>query len=90
MLLRSKHIVVFVLLFVLTGFRSKAQSCSFSLGNDTAICQGIPINFSLLAPTGATAYLWDNNSTLATRNVTAYGTYFCRLTKNGTNVIYQW
>jgi len=84
---RCNHFFVFVLLFILTGFRSIAQSCAFSLGNDTAICQGLPINFSLLAPTGATAYLWDNSSTLATRTVTNYGTYYCRLTKNGTNVI---
>jgi gliding motility-associated-like protein len=72
--------------FVLLGY-SQAQTCNFSLGNDTSICQGIPINFNLVAPAGATAYRWDNLSTAAVRNVSGYGTYYCRLTKNGTNIV---
>ena len=78
-------IIVFALLA--PYFTVKAQTCSFSLGNDTSICQGVPFNFNLTTPSGATAYLWDNGTTLATRQVNAYGTYYCKLTKNGTNLV---
>lgn len=80
--------VALVLSCVLLPFqKGMAQSCSFSLGNDTSICQGIPINFNIAAPSGATAYLWDNATTTAIRQITGYGTYYCKLTKNGVNVV---
>ena len=66
---------------------ARAQFCSFSLGNDTVICQGVPINFNLKAPTGANSYLWDNATTTATRQINGYGTFYCRLTKNGSNIV---
>ncbi len=79
-------IAFFLFLFSLenTGI---AQTCTFSLGNDTTICQGVPINFTLAAPAGSTAYLWDNFTTGSTRLVSSFGTYYCRVTKNGTNVV---
>ena len=76
-----------VIVVLLAKHYTFAQSCNFSLGNDTSICLGTPINFNLTAPPGATAYLWDNGLTTATRHVTSYGTYYCKLTKNGVNVV---
>ncbi|MBL0048146.1 MAG: gliding motility-associated C-terminal domain-containing protein [Bacteroidetes bacterium] len=77
-------------LLVLCSF-GFAQTCPYSLGNDTAICQGVPINFSLIVPAAATGftqtYLWDNSTTTATRNVNAYGNYYCKVTRKGTNKV---
>jgi gliding motility-associated-like protein len=84
---KSRFSLLFCLFLIVYSYIGKGQTCNFSLGNDTSICLGTPINFTLVAPAGSTAYLWDNSSTGATRLVTNYGTYYCRVTKNGTNVV---
>ncbi len=56
-----------------------ASASSLNLGNDTAVCSGQ--NVSLNATTaGATAYLWQDNSTNSTYTVTAAGTYWVQVT----------
>ncbi len=73
------------------SFVTQAQICNFSLGNDTTICQGVPINFVLSAPAAppnfTNNYLWDNLSTTANRNISNFGTYYCRISQKGTNIV---
>lgn len=57
---------------------------NFSLGNDTNFCAGNSITLNATA-TNAT-YLWDNNSTSATRTVSTSGTYRVTVT-NGLGCI---
>jgi hypothetical protein len=54
------------------------------LGNDTGYCTGTTINMiaNATAP-GIAAYRWDNNTNLATRNLTTRGSY--SVTATGTN-----
>jgi len=47
-----------------------------NLGNDTTVCQGQSI---ILNPGSFDSYLWDNNSTAATRPVNQSGTYWVRV-----------
>ncbi len=46
------------------------------LGNDTIVCQGQSV---ILNPGTFDSYLWDNNSTSATRAVTQTGTYWVKV-----------
>lgn len=46
------------------------------LGNDTTVCQGQSV---ILNPGTFSSYLWDNNSTGATRAVSQTGTYWVRV-----------
>ncbi len=66
-----------------------AQVCTFnfSLGPDTNICIGTPINLTLAAPAGTAPYLWDNGTTGITRQVTNFGTYFCQASQLGNDVV---
>jgi len=58
---------------------------SFSLGNDTTICQGKSL---VLTPgNGFDTYLWDNNSTSITRTVSQAGTYSVTVGQTGGNII---
>jgi hypothetical protein len=53
---------------------------NFNLGNDTNFCAGNSITLNATS-TNAT-YLWENNSTAATRTVTSSGTYRVTVTNN--------
>ncbi|MCO5260504.1 MAG: hypothetical protein M9916_10205 [Crocinitomicaceae bacterium] len=55
---------------------SQCGSVLPNLGNDTLICQGQSIT---LNPGTFNSYLWDNNTTSATRNVTQTGEYWVRV-----------
>jgi gliding motility-associated-like protein len=58
---------------------------SFSLGNDTTICEGKSL---VLTPgNGFDTYLWNNNSTSATRTVSQAGTYSVTVGQTGGNII---
>ncbi len=76
-------------LFVAIPFNGNAQVCNFtySLGGDTSFCPGAPINFNLTAPSANAPFLWDNGSTAAIRNVSNFGTYYCRATEIGADVV---
>lgn len=52
-----------------------------NLGNDTTLCPGATLTLNATT-TGAT-YLWQNNSTNATYNVTGTGAYSVQVTVNG-------
>lgn len=49
-----------------------------NLGADTTVCADVTLNLNA-ENTGAT-FLWDNNSTNATRSINAAGTYFVKVT----------
>ncbi|MES1181279.1 MAG: hypothetical protein ABUL44_00635, partial [Flavobacterium sp.] len=89
--MKSKIIPSALLLFTLLMFikPSIGQVCtfSFSLGNDTTICPGTTISFNLVAPSGASPYLWDNGTTAATRHISNFGTYYCKGSQIGTDVV---
>ena len=53
---------------------------SLNLGNDTTLCDGQ--NLLLSAGNPGASYLWQNNSTGATFNVTQAGTYWVKVTNN--------
>ena len=53
---------------------------TFDLGNDTSLCQGE--NITLDAITTNATYLWQDNSTNSTFNVTQPGTYWVQVTVN--------
>lgn len=46
-----------------------------NLGNDIDACANVPVVLNAITP-NATSYLWDNNSTQATRTVNGSGTYY--------------
>jgi hypothetical protein len=46
-----------------------------NLGNDIDACANVPVLLNAITP-NATSYLWDNNSTQATRTVNGSGTYY--------------
>ncbi len=54
------------------------------LGNDTTFCSGNTL--TLNAGNQGATYLWDNNSTNQTRNVTTSGTYYVKVT-NGNGCV---
>ncbi len=91
--MRSKYKIRTALIFslLLIYARSFAQTCVYSLGNDTSICLGKAINFNLTVPPVAAGftqtYLWNNGATIASRNVINYGTYYCKVTRKGTNKV---
>ncbi len=51
------------------------------LGNDTAICSNA--NLTLDAGNPGSTYLWNNNSTSQTLNITSAGNYSVKVTNNG-------
>lgn len=60
---------------------STASSIPVNLGNDTTVCTGNTV--TLDATTSGATYLWQDNSTNATFNVTAAGTYFVEVNVSG-------
>lgn len=62
-------------------FKSDSCSSSLNLGNDTSLCSGQSLILNAANP-GAT-YLWQNNSTGSTFNVTQAGTYWVTVNSNG-------
>jgi len=58
----------------------KKNPTSVDLGNDTAICKGETI--ALDASTSNASYLWQDNSTDSTFNVTKQGRYWVQVTVN--------
>ena len=61
------------------------NSSSISLGNDTTICLGSSI--TLDPGSGFTSYLWSDNSTNQTLNVSSSGTYSVDVTNYGLNMV---
>lgn len=61
-----------------------SNDLTVDLGNDTTFCAGQGLT---LAPGSYDSYLWDNNSTNATRYVSLPGTYWVRTGTMGDNVI---
>ena len=62
---------------------------TIDLGNDTAFCAGSAFNHTLDVTTAGATYLWDDNSTNATLNVTGAGTYFVEVTTGGMCTAYD-
>lgn len=62
--------------FSINGLFAQCGPVLPDLGNDTIVCQGQSV---LLNPGVFDSYLWDNNSTNATRAVTQTGTYWVRV-----------
>jgi gliding motility-associated-like protein len=54
---------------------------SFSLGNDTTLCNGQTLTFDVSSVLGT--YLWFDGSTLPIYNVTNSGSYWVEITNNG-------
>ncbi len=61
---------------------SSGATGSLNLGNDTTICSGNTVVLNATT-TGATAYLWQNNSTSATYTASSTGTYWAHVTVSG-------
>jgi gliding motility-associated-like protein len=61
-----------------------SSDLSVDLGNDTTFCAG---QGTTLSPGSYDSYLWDNNSTSATRYVSLPGTYWVKTGVMGDNVI---
>ncbi len=55
------------------------------LGPDTTVCN--TVNYTLTPPTNGTSYLWQDNSTAPTYNVTQPGTYWVQMTLAGGCVV---
>lgn len=62
----------------LTNFNN--ANLQINLGNDTSLCNGG--NVLLDATTAGATYLWQDNSTSPTFNVTTTGTYYVEVTNN--------
>ncbi len=60
---------------------------SVNLGPDTTLCTGQTITLNAAASGTYDSYLWNNNSTAATRFVTSAGTYSVKVGKLGNNQI---
>lgn len=56
---------------------------NLKLGNDTTLCQGEPLRLD--ATTSNATYLWQDNSTNPTFNITQQGTYWVQVTNNCEN-----
>lgn len=54
----------------------------FSIGTDTSICFGTPVNIVLNPGSGYTSYLWQNSTTNQTYTASAAGTYYVAVTNN--------
>ena len=52
-------------------------TCSFSLGNDTTVCQGQSV--ALQAPPGFSSYLWSTGDLGDNISVNASGVYWCQI-----------
>jgi len=61
---------------------SAGATGSLNLGNDTTICTSNTVVLNA-STTGATAYLWQDNSTNPTYTVSSTGTYWARVTAGG-------
>lgn len=72
------RVIPTILLMCLSSYNLFAQCGNIDpdLGNDTTVCQGQSI---ILNPGTFNSYLWDNNSTSATRAVNQTGTYWVRV-----------
>lgn len=55
---------------------------AISLGNDTILCAGNPINFDLTLPDKNISYLWSDGSDLPTFEITESGRYVVRVTND--------
>ena len=77
------------LLFILLPKFHFAQVCSFSfsLGDDTSFCPASPINLTLSGPNSASSYLWDNGNNTINRTVTNFGTYYCKASQLGSDLV---
>src|SRR5690606_15424578 len=65
---------------IITNLISPLPQITLNLGNDTALCQGETL--TLYATTANATYLWQDNSTNPTFNVTQQGTYWVQVTNN--------
>lgn len=61
-----------------------SNDVTVDLGPDTTFCQGQSLT---LSPGVYDSYLWDNNTTAATRTVSAPGNYFVKVGEQGGNLI---
>ncbi len=61
---------------------SSGTNASLNLGNDTTICSGNTVLLNATT-TGATSYLWQDNSTNATYTVSSTGTYWAHVVTGG-------
>lgn len=81
--------ILFILALIVMGTVNTAHAqCSIvqpNLGNDTMLCQGQSI--VLNAGPGYLSYLWDNNSTAATRAVFQSGTYWVQVGQLSANLV---
>lgn len=83
---KSRSCIFIFLLFSKALF---AQLCSFSfsLGNDVLECPSSQINITLNGPANASSYLWDNGSTAVNRSVFNFGTYYCKASQLGSDLV---
>ena len=58
---------------------------TINLGNDTTLCQGVILYLDVTATNAS--YLWQDNSTNPTYNITQQGTYWAEVTVNSCNAI---
>jgi gliding motility-associated-like protein len=77
----------FLLLLLVNSGSSQTCTFTYSLGNDTSFCPGTAINLNLVAPSGLAPYLWDNGSTSAIRSVNSFGTYYCKASQIGADLV---
>lgn len=68
--------ILLICLSINTNLFAQCGNIEPDLGNDTLVCQGQSI---ILNPGTFNSYLWDNNSTGATRAVNQTGTYWVRV-----------
>ena len=68
-----------VLVVLLASATFADGQCSFSLGNDTTVCEGTVLNYN--APFGMDSYSWNTGGTSPSITVDSTGQYICTVTQ---------